>query len=61
VELYDMVSDPYQTTNISDAHPAVVQKMDLLLTEWLHQQQVKPYAIPDSMQAELHERQNRRS
>jgi|GEM_PF-2331314 hypothetical protein len=56
-----MVSDPYQTTNISDAHPAVVQKMDLLLTEWLHQQQVKPYAIPDSMQAELHERQNRRS
>ena len=60
VELYDVATDPYQTSNIRDNHPEVVQRMDHLLTEWLHEQRVKPYAIPDPMQVELYERRKRR-
>ena len=60
VELYDMASDPYQTTNIRDENADRVRVMDHYLTEWLHEQRVKPYAIPDPMQVELRERKKRK-
>jgi choline-sulfatase len=52
-----MAADPYQTTNIRDENPDRVRVMDHHLTDWLHEQCVKPYAIPDPMQVELRERQ----
>jgi choline-sulfatase len=60
VELYDMAADPYQTTNIRDENPDRVRVMDHHLTDWLHEQRVKSYAIPDPMQVELRERQKRK-
>jgi len=59
VQLYDMEADPYQTHNLRDACPEVVHQMDHCLAEWLHEQSVKPYAIPDPMQVVLRERQDR--
>jgi arylsulfatase A-like enzyme len=57
LELYDVEADPYQTTNLRDQHPELVQQMDHYLAEWLHEQHVKPYAILDPMQVVLRERQ----
>lgn len=57
VALYDMENDPYQTANLRDEHPGIVRTMDHYLTEWLHEQSVKPYAIPDPLQVVWHERQ----
>jgi arylsulfatase A-like enzyme len=56
VELYDMDADPCQTSNLRDERPDLVEYMDHLLTEWLHAQSAKPYAIPDPMQTELRRR-----
>lgn len=60
LELYDMTRDPYQTTNVRDQHPEIVRELDHHLAEWLHEQSVKPYAIPDPMQVVLKERQAQR-
>lgn len=57
VELYDMNQDPYETQNLQDERPDKVQEMDHYLTEWLHAQSVKPYAIPDPLQVVWRERQ----
>ena len=61
VALYDMDSDPYQTTNLCGAEPDMLARMDHHLVEWLHEQSVKPYAIPDPMQVVLRERQAKAS
>ncbi len=57
VELYDIEADKYQTNNLRDEKPEQVSKMDHHLAEWLHDQSVKPYSIPDPMQVVLRERQ----
>ncbi|TBL80433.1 sulfatase [Paenibacillus thalictri] len=35
VALYDMESDPYQTTNVAEQYPDVVREMDHRLMEWM--------------------------
>ncbi|SVD85720.1 uncharacterized protein METZ01_LOCUS438574, partial [marine metagenome] len=57
VELYDMEKDPYETNNLRDEAPQVARQLDHYLAEWLHEQSVKPYAIPDPLQVEWQERQ----
>jgi len=59
VELYDMNADPYQTRNLRDARPDLVREMDHYLTEWLHAQRVKPYALPDPLQVVWQERRKK--
>ena len=59
VELYNMSNDPYQTHNIRDEEPNTLQAMDHYLTEWLHEQRVKPYALPDPMEVVWRERQRK--
>lgn len=59
VELYNMSNDPYQTHNIRDEEPNTLHAMDHYLTEWLHEQRVKPYALPDPMEVVWRERQNK--
>ncbi len=57
--LYDVNEDPYQTTNLVDREAQTAAEMDHLLSEWLHEQSEKPYAIPDPMQVVLRERRKR--
>ena len=57
VALYDMDEDPYQTRNLAEQEPDLLAQMDHHLAEWLREQSVKPYAIPDPMQVVLRERQ----
>ena len=57
VALYNMDEDPYQTRNLAEEQADLLAQMDHHLAEWLHEQSVKPYAIPDPMQVVLRERQ----
>ena len=59
VALYDMRADPHQTRNLSNERPDLVREMDHYLTEWLHEQRVKPYALPDPMEVVWQERQKK--
>ena len=34
-ELYDLIEDPYEKTDIADKHPEVVEKMKATVTEWV--------------------------
>ena len=56
IELYDMEADPYQTNDLSEAEPELVQKLDHCMTEWKCEQLAKPEAIPDPFEAVLRER-----
>ena len=56
VELYDIESDPYQTRNLRDECPEIVNQFDHNLNEWLHEQLTKDYAIEDPFQTVLGER-----
>lgn len=58
VELYDMRTDRFQTTNLANDEPDTVARMDRMLNDWLHEQSQKPYAIPDPMQVELKRRKS---
>ena len=55
-ELYDMASDPYQTTNRAGQQPEIVAECDRLLTDWLDEQLSKPNSIDDPLLAVLAER-----
>ena len=57
VVLYDMGSDPNQTRNLAGDEPEILHRMDHYLSEWLHEQRVKPYAIPDPLEVVWQERQ----
>lgn len=57
VALHDMGSDPYQTRNLAGDEPEILRRMDHYLSEWLHEQRVKPYAIPDPLEVVWQERQ----
>jgi choline-sulfatase len=59
IELYDIVADPYQSRNIRDDSPDVVEQCTKWLDAWLAEQHAKPHAIPDPMQAILDERKAR--
>lgn len=56
VELYDMQKDPYQTRNIKDEQPGIVQQCSFYMTEWIQEQMLKGNCIPDPVDAILHER-----
>ena len=56
VELYDMAADPYQTRNLRDSDPEVVNQCENLLKEWVDKQLTAPDAIPDPFEAVLQER-----
>ncbi|MEK7397435.1 MAG: sulfatase-like hydrolase/transferase [Candidatus Poribacteria bacterium] len=56
VELYDMVADPYQTTDICKGNNSIVQRCDHLMTEWIHEQRAKGHCIPDPVDEILRER-----
>ena len=58
VELYDMENDPYQSKNIRDERPDVVQQCEHHLSEWLQAQRMKGHNIPDPLQMILRERSN---
>lgn len=59
-ELYDVRTDRYQTRNIRDDEPAVVDECSRLLERWVEEQMSKPYSIPDPVQAVLDERRETR-
>ncbi|NOZ21323.1 MAG: sulfatase [Planctomycetes bacterium] len=56
VELYDMEEDPYQTRNIRDDDPSILQRCDHHMNEWIHEQRTKKRTIPDPFDAVLNER-----
>jgi len=56
VELYNMVEDPYQTTDISEGNDDIVQMCDHFLTEWVHEQRSKGHCVPDPVDEILRER-----
>jgi len=58
IELHDMDADPYQTRNLAQEAPGIVDEMTLMLDTWLGEQRAKPYAIPDPMEVELVRRKN---
>jgi arylsulfatase A-like enzyme len=58
VELYDMVADPYQTTNIRDQHPEIIAQCSAYMEDWIQEQRMKGYCIPDPLQEILRERGN---
>ena len=49
IELYDMKEDPNMTGNLAKSRPDIVQKMDHLLMEWLHEQAGQPSQQPDPL------------
>jgi choline-sulfatase len=56
VELYNMVEDPYQTTNIRDEHPEIVAQCSTHLEDWIQEQWMKGHCIPDPLAEILRER-----
>ncbi len=58
VELYDMVEDPYQTRNICDERPEIVQECSHFMEEWIQEQRMKGHCIPDPLEEILRERAN---
>ena len=55
-ELYDMVNDRYQTTNLAQSHPDIVQTCRNIMVEWVEEQKAKPNWKGDPIEAILRER-----
>lgn len=47
-ELYRIDSDRIETQNLADKHPEVVQRLELLYTNWAKRANVAPWPLPDS-------------
>lgn len=56
VELYNMVEDPYQTTDISAERSDIVRECDNHMMEWIHEQRAKGHCISDPVDEILRER-----
>jgi len=56
VELYNMVTDRYQTQNIRDEHYDIVQQCSHFMTEWIQEQMMKGHCIFDPLEGILRER-----
>jgi hypothetical protein len=56
VELYDMVGDPYQTRNLCDKEPAIVDRCSRYMADWTQAQWGKGHCIPDPLLETLRER-----
>ncbi len=56
VELYDMTRDPYQSRNISEQEPQIVQECEGLMEQWVTEQKSKPHFHGDPLDAVLEER-----
>jgi arylsulfatase A-like enzyme len=57
VELYDVEADLYQTRNIRDERPDIVQLCSHYLAEWSQEQTLKGHCIPDPLTEILRERE----
>lgn len=55
IALYDMRTDPHQTTNLADAEPEIATRMQNLLTDWIANQRQKPYHIDDPFPSVINE------
>jgi hypothetical protein len=51
-----MTTDPYQTTNLAAAQPAVLARCDSHLNEWTQAQMTKPHFAGDPIEPVLAER-----
>jgi len=56
VELYDMAADPYQTRNLCDEQPEVVDRCSRTMADWIQAQWAKGHCIPDPLLEILRER-----
>jgi hypothetical protein len=56
VELYDMAADPYQTRNLCDEHPEIVDRCSRYMAEWMQEQWAKGHCIADPLLEILRER-----
>ena len=56
VELYNMIEDPYQTTNIRDEHPELVAELSQSMEDWIQEQRMKGHNIPDPLDEIMRER-----
>lgn len=59
VELYDMISDPYQTRNIAAEKSEVVGECSRKMADWVQQQMAKPHWVCDPLGEVLRERGER--
>ena len=58
LELYDMAADPYQTRNLCDEQPGIVDTCSRLMADWTAEQWAKGHCIPDPLLEILRERGN---
>ena len=56
IELYNMVDDPYQTTNIRDEQPEIVAKLSQHMADWIQEQRMKGHNIADPLVEIMRER-----
>jgi choline-sulfatase len=56
VELYDMVSDPFQTRNIASENPEIVGECSRNMADWVQQQMMKKHWAVDPLGEVLRER-----
>jgi len=56
IELFDMVNDPYQSRNLRDEQPEMVDHCSRLIEDWVQEQHMKKHVIPDPLSAILRER-----
>ena len=56
VELYDMALDPYQTHNLCNEHPEIVDCCSRMMADWMAEQWAKGHCIPDPLLEILRER-----
>jgi arylsulfatase A-like enzyme len=56
-ELYDMVNDPCETTDLAAECPDLVRECRSLMDSWVAEQQAKPNPVPDPLEEVLAERQ----
>jgi choline-sulfatase len=49
IELYNMNEDPFMTNNVAQSHPHVIEKLDHLLQQWVHDQVGQPFSAPDPL------------
>jgi hypothetical protein len=57
VQLYDMGNDPYQTSNLADVQPALVDQCFHTMDEWVDRQRAKDGWPVDPLMEVLRERQ----
>ncbi|HNT36169.1 MAG TPA: sulfatase-like hydrolase/transferase, partial [bacterium] len=57
-ELYDMIADPYETTNLCDSSPDVLEQCRTIMCDWIDQQKCKANWTADPFDAILEHRKS---